>query len=98
MSAEVCRSREVAADMLFSNLPKVGNLSEANTNNAGELQDMNIKGLLKALEKNMRMELTKWWEHKSLTKYIEVNRIPRGLRILLAPSYETRNAEGMGLH
>ncbi|KAJ1105750.1 hypothetical protein NDU88_003155 [Pleurodeles waltl] len=44
-------------------------------------------------EKLMRKELSKWWEIASLQQYIEVERVPRGLRIYTIPSYEDPDPE-----
>mgnify|MGYP002805180685 CR=1 FL=1 len=40
------------------------------------------------LERLMEKEVSKWWELTTLTCYIEVNRVPRGLRIFTIPTYE----------
>ena len=40
------------------------------------------------LEKLKEKELRKWWEATSLQKYMDVARIPRGLRIFTVPTYE----------
>lgn len=53
---------------------------------------MNIQGTLKAqfgkLKHLYECEIRKWWEATSLQNYIEVQRIPRGLRIYTIPAYE----------
>ncbi|KAJ1169388.1 hypothetical protein NDU88_001281 [Pleurodeles waltl] len=42
--------------------------------------------IIKDLEKARISELKKWWEMTSLTKYMENDRVPRGLRILIVPT------------
>ncbi|XP_078503145.1 olfactory receptor 5AP2-like [Lissotriton helveticus] len=54
-----------------------------------------LSNKIKALEKKSHQEQSKWWEARSLQKYAEVNRIPRGLRILTSPTYENPNPELM---
>ena len=38
-----------------------------------------------------KQEQSKWWEAVSLQKYLEVGRVPRGLRIFTTPTYENPN-------
>ena len=40
------------------------------------------------LEKLHRQELSKWWEAVSLQKYLDCQRVPRGLRIFTTPTFE----------
>ncbi|KAJ1100736.1 hypothetical protein NDU88_005817 [Pleurodeles waltl] len=42
--------------------------------------------IINQLEKARILELKKWWEMTSLTKYIENGRVPWGLRILILPT------------
>ena len=51
----------------------------------GNLQK-SVLDLVHDLEKARIMEVNKWWEKVTLTKYIEYKHIPRGLRILLMPT------------
>ncbi|KAJ1091291.1 hypothetical protein NDU88_004418 [Pleurodeles waltl] len=46
-----------------------------------------------ALEKSLKKETSKWWEIASLKKYLENNRIPLGLRILIFPPMDTTSQE-----
>ena len=41
------------------------------------------------LEKLMFKEVSKWWEMTTLSQYVKVNRVPRGLCIFTIPTYET---------
>lgn len=87
MSADALRSRDLAASEMFDDSPS-GESSINVQSNATQSGNPNVRDLFKRLEKLMKAEQSKWWEHKSLSRYLEVGRIPRGLRIMLAPSYE----------
>ncbi|XP_078509697.1 uncharacterized protein LOC144769461 [Lissotriton helveticus] len=91
-AADVVRNREEAAIGMFDNAPIVDNdpkglVTPLNTGTNA------MKELFKKLEKAMRAEQSKWWEKKSLSRYLEVGRAPRGLRSLLAPSFENPDPE-----
>ena len=43
------------------------------------------------LEKLYKNEQNKWWEATSLQKYLDIGRVPRGLRIFTSPTYENPN-------
>ena len=45
------------------------------------------------LEKLYKNEQSKWWEAVSLQKYLDVGRVPRGLRIFRSPTYENPNPQ-----
>ncbi|KAJ1191724.1 hypothetical protein NDU88_001040 [Pleurodeles waltl] len=47
----------------------------------------------KELEGFKKKELNKWWECESLNKYLEVDRVPRGLRIFIMPTYDDPNPD-----
>lgn len=87
MSADALRSREEADNELFDDSP-AGESSLVVQATAIRAGSSNIRDMFKRLEKLMRAEQSKWWEHRLLSRYLEVGRIPRGLRIMLAPSYE----------
>ncbi|KAJ1185022.1 hypothetical protein NDU88_001818 [Pleurodeles waltl] len=60
-----------------------------------------VKMKLREWEKLYRKEINKWWELFTLRKYIEVNRIPRGLRIGIMPSHQDASSallEEWGAH
>lgn len=91
MSAEAVCARAIEAEELFGNIPAgpIGPRSIPSSNEAQE--NITMKSVFKELGKNKRLEITKWWEHYSLNKYADVGRVPRGLRIMLAPSFDKPN-------
>ncbi|KAJ1101388.1 hypothetical protein NDU88_006456 [Pleurodeles waltl] len=50
--------------------------------------ELKLQLLHEKMEKLLRKEISKWWEIESLQKYIDVERVPRGLRIYTIPTYE----------
>ena len=74
-------SREQRAQEIFDDGNKA---AEYQTGNGNLLRD--TKNLIRDLEKLRILEVNKWWEKITLTKYLEYKRIPRGLRILLLPT------------
>ncbi|KAJ1084157.1 hypothetical protein NDU88_004310 [Pleurodeles waltl] len=66
---------EQAATTLFDNVPGTSMPSDLSTRTATTI--------ISELEKARILELKKWWEMTSLTKYIQNGRVPRGLRILI---------------
>ncbi|XP_078503510.1 uncharacterized protein LOC144762241 [Lissotriton helveticus] len=48
----------------------------------------NLNTKITALERLYEREQRKWWEATSLQSYIDVDRVPRGLRIHTIPAYE----------
>ncbi|KAJ1096649.1 hypothetical protein NDU88_001784 [Pleurodeles waltl] len=40
------------------------------------------------LERLKKQELSRWWDYTILQKYMENNQIPRGLRVILFPSFD----------
>ncbi|KAJ1118747.1 hypothetical protein NDU88_006934 [Pleurodeles waltl] len=54
---------------------------------------LSAKSTFQALEKSLKKETSKWWEVASLKKYLENDRIPRGLRILILPPTDTTTPE-----
>ncbi|KAJ1143101.1 hypothetical protein NDU88_009412 [Pleurodeles waltl] len=69
---------EQAATTLFDSAP--------GTSAAINLQTRTAANVIFELEKARILELKKWWEMTSLTKYIESGCVPRGLRILILPT------------
>ncbi|KAJ1177650.1 hypothetical protein NDU88_002902 [Pleurodeles waltl] len=55
--------------------------------------EVKLQTLYEKMEKLHRRELSKWWEVESLQRYIEVERVPRGLRIYTVPTYEDPDPE-----
>ncbi|KAJ1145332.1 hypothetical protein NDU88_011621 [Pleurodeles waltl] len=80
--------RNVKLDQVF-NTSDVGTLNSGNTNLAS------ARSTFLALEKALKKETAKWWEVASLKKYLEHDRIPRGLRILIFPPTDTTSQESL---
>ncbi|XP_078507084.1 uncharacterized protein LOC144767537 [Lissotriton helveticus] len=86
MAGELDSRRKQTADKLFFNIADV-NTEPAQTS-ASIGQEITLQTKLGMLEKLYKKELFKWWEAESLSRYIEVKRVPRGLRIFTIPTYE----------
>ena len=80
-------ARQAIADALFSEIPTAIDLMGENRSK-NQTETKSWKSECWRLEKLKEKELRKWWEATSLKKYLEVERIPRGLRIFTVPSYE----------
>ncbi|KAJ1169061.1 hypothetical protein NDU88_000967 [Pleurodeles waltl] len=76
-----------------SKLDQVFNTSDAGTLNPVTTNFASAKSTFLALEKSLKKETAKWWEVASLKKYLENDRIPRGLRILIFPPTDTTSQE-----
>ncbi|KAJ1145641.1 hypothetical protein NDU88_011927 [Pleurodeles waltl] len=55
-------------------------------NRSSVIRTRTTSNIIKDLEKARISELKKWWEMTLLTKYIENDRVPRGLRTLILPT------------
>lgn len=91
MSAAEVKEREEAALQIFDDACASTSSASAAVRVISKSTDLAWR--LKWLEKLQRMELSKWWESKSLQRYLEVQRVPRGLQIMVAPSYEEPNPD-----
>ena len=78
--------RQAAADALFDEIQAVSDVTATSSNDI--VSGITWKNNCWKLEKLKEKELRKWWEATSLQKYVDVGRIPRGLRIFTVPSYE----------
>ncbi|KAJ1114117.1 hypothetical protein NDU88_002356 [Pleurodeles waltl] len=76
-------------------LDQVFNTSDAGTPNSGITNLTSAKSTFLALEKSLKKETAKWWEVASLKKYLDNDRIPRGLRILIFPPTDTTSQESL---
>ncbi|KAJ1165300.1 hypothetical protein NDU88_005728 [Pleurodeles waltl] len=74
-------------------LDQVFNTSDTGTPNPGNTNLTSAKSTFLALEKSLKKETAKWWEVASLKKYLDNDRIPRGLRILIFPPTDTTSQE-----
>ena len=84
-------ARKAAADNIFGEMT-VEDDAPVGANRQDTRGDT-TKTKLWRLEKMYEKELRKWWEATSLQKYLDVKRIPRGLRIFTIPSYENPNPD-----
>ncbi|KAJ1174817.1 hypothetical protein NDU88_000108 [Pleurodeles waltl] len=76
-------------------LDQVFNTSDAGTLDPGNTNLTSAKSTFLALEKSLKKETAKWWEVASLKKYLDNDRIPRGLRILIFPPTDTTSQESL---
>ncbi|KAJ1081710.1 hypothetical protein NDU88_001888 [Pleurodeles waltl] len=76
-----------------SKLDQVFNTSGAGILNSPTTKLSSTKSTFLALEKSLKKETSKWWEVASLKKYLENDRIPRDLRILIFPPMDTTSQE-----
>ncbi|KAJ1130612.1 hypothetical protein NDU88_008963 [Pleurodeles waltl] len=74
-------------------LDQVFNTSDTGTPNSGNINLTSAKSTFLALEKSLKKETAKWWEVASLKKYLDNDRIPRGLRILIFPPIDTTSQD-----
>ncbi|KAJ1117153.1 hypothetical protein NDU88_005354 [Pleurodeles waltl] len=76
-------------------LDQVFNTSDTGTPNLGNTNLTSARSTFLALKKSLKKETAKWWEVASLKKYLEHDRIPRGLRILIFPPTDTTSQESL---
>lgn len=76
---------------MFSPTDTVGD-NEPTTTQTVEL-NTTLKQLLIQVEQQYKKEISKSWETLTLQKYLEVNRVPRGLRIFTMPTHPETKTE-----
>ncbi|KAJ1113777.1 hypothetical protein NDU88_002019 [Pleurodeles waltl] len=76
-------------------LDQIFNASDAGTSNSGNTNLTSAKSTFLALKKSLKKETAKWWEVASRKKYLDNDRIPRGLRILIFPPTDTTSQESL---
>ncbi|XP_078524347.1 uncharacterized protein LOC144797570 [Lissotriton helveticus] len=84
--------RKEAASKLFT---KTEGGVESNEKTLTKKVD-DVKKMWDALWKILKKEQSKWWEATALAKYVECNRIPRGLRIFIIPTFQQPDPELIG--
>ncbi|KAJ1141179.1 hypothetical protein NDU88_007514 [Pleurodeles waltl] len=92
LAADVMEHKLKAAQIFSDSSTSIKEKNKIN----GQLKTDNeedIYTLMKTLEKLRKIELNKWLESESLQRYLEVGRVPRGLRILITSTYENPNLE-----
>ncbi|XP_069502831.1 uncharacterized protein [Ambystoma mexicanum] len=78
--------REEEAELIFSGLSE-------NPTTKPDSNNTSLRQLFLTQEKLLKQELTCWWEIKSLDKYLQIGRIPRGLRVCIFPPFEDDDIE-----
>ncbi|KAJ1217750.1 hypothetical protein NDU88_005340 [Pleurodeles waltl] len=58
-------------------------------------QTDSLKVKFQKFEKLKKQELARWWDGITLQKYLDNKKIPRGLRILIFPTYEDLDDEAL---
>ncbi|KAJ1117003.1 hypothetical protein NDU88_005204 [Pleurodeles waltl] len=76
-----------------SKLDQVFNSSGAGIPNLTTIDLSYAESTFLALAKSLKKETSKWWEIASLKKYLENDRIPQGLKILIFPPMDTTSQE-----
>ncbi|KAJ1173311.1 hypothetical protein NDU88_005147 [Pleurodeles waltl] len=84
------RRKEKSNKLFFTQQTRDGDIIQGGSSTGSGLQ---VQLMYDKLEKLMRKELSKWWEIESLQQYMEVERVPRDLRIYTIPSYEDPDPE-----
>ncbi|KAJ1144752.1 hypothetical protein NDU88_011049 [Pleurodeles waltl] len=90
-TTNVYENRKLRAELAFAKFTNNGN--DQSTRGDSPAASTDIYGAFKELEKLKKKELSKWWECESLNKYLEVDRVPRGLRIFIMPNYDDSNPD-----
>ncbi|KAJ1118764.1 hypothetical protein NDU88_006951 [Pleurodeles waltl] len=76
-----------------SKLKQVFNPSGVGIPNLITTNLLSAKSTFLAAERSLKKETSKWWEIAFLKKYLENDRIPRGIRILIFPPMDTTSQE-----
>ncbi|KAJ1177178.1 hypothetical protein NDU88_002440 [Pleurodeles waltl] len=84
------RRKEKSVKLFFAQMDEGSGAQPGRGNMKVEVK---LQTLYDKMEKLHRKELSKWWEVESLQRYIEVGRVPRGLRIYTIPTYEDPDPE-----
>lgn len=81
-----------AAEKMFENY-KESNPTENNEPAPRDSALPNKHQLWDRLWRALKLEQNKWWEATTLQKYIDVGRVPRGLRIFVTPTFNDPDPE-----
>lgn len=85
------KEREDAANAVFDE--KAVNTSARKKGPETSTQEVTLQVQKRKFEKLKRTKVSKWWEVKSLEIYLAVGRVPRGLRVLIALTFENPDPE-----
>lgn len=94
MAADRVGKRREAAEKLYMQTDET--LEGADGRNDHQSKKNNVlskKKLWDELWKTLKREQIKWWEATALMKYVECERIPRGLRIFIVPTLQDPDPE-----
>ncbi|KAJ1115636.1 hypothetical protein NDU88_003858 [Pleurodeles waltl] len=79
-------NREALLEELFNANTNM-NIHDSNTSNTKE----GLRTKFIRLERLKKQELSRWWDFTILEKYTQIKQIPRGLRVILFPSFGDLN-------
>lgn len=65
-----------------------GSKGSKKVTNVESTERTSLKTLFLRLERLKKSELSRWWDGGTLKQYIENGKVPRGLRILIFPTFE----------
>ncbi|KAJ1148253.1 hypothetical protein NDU88_001090 [Pleurodeles waltl] len=83
-------NRDTLAAELFSRKPLAPRTTDSTTAKEG-LRQKFIK-----LERLRKQELARWWDITTLKRYLELKQVPRGLRVIIFPSFEDLDPDLLG--
>ncbi|KAJ1140914.1 hypothetical protein NDU88_007251 [Pleurodeles waltl] len=83
-------NRDTLAAELFSRKPLASRTTDSTTAKEG-LRQKFIK-----LERLRKQELARWWDITTLKRYLELKQVPRGLRVIIFPSFEDLDPDLLG--
>ncbi|KAJ1216613.1 hypothetical protein NDU88_004214 [Pleurodeles waltl] len=83
-------NRDTLAAELFARTPTSSSIS-ITTNSKEGLRQKCIK-----LERLKKQELARWWDATTLKRYIELKQVPRGLRVIIFPSFDDLDPDLLG--
>ncbi|KAJ1092201.1 hypothetical protein NDU88_005313 [Pleurodeles waltl] len=83
-------NRDLLAAELFSKKPPAAHTANSTPPKEG-LRHKCIK-----LERLRKQELARWWDITNLKRYLELKQIPRGLRVIIFPSFEDLDPDLLG--
>ncbi|KAJ1080704.1 hypothetical protein NDU88_000898 [Pleurodeles waltl] len=83
-------NRDTLAEELFSKKPSALHTTNPTPPKEG-LRQKFIK-----LERLKKQELARWWDVTTLKRYLELKQVPRGLRVIIFPSFEDLDPDLLG--
>ncbi|KAJ1188072.1 hypothetical protein NDU88_004837 [Pleurodeles waltl] len=83
-------NRDILAAELFSRK----SFTTRSTNSAPPKEGLKHKFI--KLERLRKQELARWWDITTLKRYLEIKQVPRGLRVIIFPSFEDLDPDLLG--